>query len=163
VKAAPVKAKPKVGMTGAQNDALARANKSTGMSGAQNDALAKANQSTKKPTPATNAAATSTPAAKTTPAAKPVPAAQGSTRVPTPEQAAANRQGLYDKVKSVGSSVVDYVKNFETPAERRSREAKESSGMKKHGGSVKMASGGMTASRRGDGIASRGKTRGKIC
>jgi tRNA U34 5-methylaminomethyl-2-thiouridine-forming methyltransferase MnmC len=41
-------------------------------------------------------------------------------------------------------------------------------GMKK-GGKVKrmasggMASGGMTASRRGDGIASRGKTRGKIC
>jgi len=43
-------------------------------------------------------------------------------------------------------------------------------GMKK-GGAVKakrmasggMASGGMTASRRGDGIASRGKTRGKIC
>ena len=33
----------------------------------------------------------------------------------------------------------------------------------KHGGAVKMASGGMTASRRGDGIASRGKTRGKIC
>jgi hypothetical protein len=32
------------------------------------------------------------------------------------------------------------------------------------GGAVKkMASGGMTASRRGDGIASRGKTRGKIC
>jgi hypothetical protein len=28
---------------------------------------------------------------------------------------------------------------------------------------AKMASGGMTASRRGDGIASRGKTRGKIC
>jgi hypothetical protein len=83
--------------------------------------------------------------------------------VPTSEQASANRQAAYDKVKSVGSSVVDYVKNFETPAERRSREAKESSGMKKHGGSVKMASGGMTASRRGDGIASRGKTRGKIC
>jgi hypothetical protein len=33
----------------------------------------------------------------------------------------------------------------------------------KKGGMVKMASGGMTASRRGDGIASRGKTRGKIC
>jgi len=39
----------------------------------------------------------------------------------------------------------------------------------KRGGKVKrmasggMASGGMTASRRGDGIASRGKTRGKIC
>ena len=34
---------------------------------------------------------------------------------------------------------------------------------KKHGGAVKMASGGMTASRRGDGIAQRGKTRGKMC
>jgi hypothetical protein len=33
----------------------------------------------------------------------------------------------------------------------------------KHGGSVKMASGGMAASRRGDGIAQRGKTRGKMC
>ena len=31
------------------------------------------------------------------------------------------------------------------------------------GGAVKMASGGMTASRRGDGIAQRGKTRGKMC
>jgi hypothetical protein len=81
---------------------------------------------------------------------------------PTSEQASANRQEAYDKVKSVGSKVVDYVKNFETPAERRSREAKEASGMKR-GGSVNMASGGMTASRRGDGIASRGKTRGKIC
>jgi hypothetical protein len=33
----------------------------------------------------------------------------------------------------------------------------------KKGGMVKMASGGMTASRRGDGIATKGKTRGKIC
>jgi len=33
---------------------------------------------------------------------------------------------------------------------------------KKHGGAVKMASGGMAASRRGDGIASRGKTRCKM-
>ena len=82
--------------------------------------------------------------------------------VPTSEQAAANRQAAYDKVKSVGSSAVDYVKNFETPAERRSREAKEASGMKR-GGMTKMASGGMTASRRADGIATKGKTRGKIC
>ena len=34
---------------------------------------------------------------------------------------------------------------------------------KKHGGAVKMASGGMAASRRADGIAQRGKTRGKMC
>jgi hypothetical protein len=96
-------------------------------------------------------------------AANPVAAAAykfGTT--PTPEQASANRQAAYDKVKSVGSSVANYVKNFETPAERRSREAKEASG-KKHGGSIKMASGGMTASRRGDGIATKGKTRGRIC
>jgi hypothetical protein len=33
----------------------------------------------------------------------------------------------------------------------------------KKGGAVKMASGGMTASRRADGIATKGKTRGKIC
>lgn len=35
--------------------------------------------------------------------------------------------------------------------------------MKKGGAVKKMASGGMTASRRGDGIATKGKTRGKIC
>jgi len=33
----------------------------------------------------------------------------------------------------------------------------------KRGGMTKMASGGMTASRRGDGIATKGKTRGRIC
>ena len=52
----------------------------------------------------------------------------GSGRVPTPEQAAANRQALIDKAKSVGTSVADYIKNFETPAERRSRLAKEAAG-----------------------------------
>ena len=42
------------------------------------------------------------------------------------------------------------------------RQNMNSAGMKK-GGAVKMASGGMTASSRGDGIATKGKTRGKIC
>jgi hypothetical protein len=79
--------------------------------------------------------------------------------VPTSEQAAANRQAAYDKVKSVGSSAVDYVKNFETPAERRSREAKEASGMKRGGMVSKVSS----ASSRADGIATKGKTRGRIC
>ncbi len=103
-------------------------------------------------------------ATKSTPpvAAKPTTSSASNSRVPTSEQAAANRQAVYDKVKSVGSSVGDYVKNFETPAERRARERKESSGMRR-GGAVKMASGGITASRRGDGIAQRGKTRGKLC
>ena len=64
--------------------------------------------------------------------------------------------------KKVGSGIADYAKNFETPAEARSRRDKEALG-KKRGGMVNMASGGMTASRRGDGIAQRGKTRGKMC
>jgi hypothetical protein len=64
--------------------------------------------------------------------------------------------------KKVGSGIADYVSNFETPAERRSRLSKQPAGMKR-GGTVKMASGGMTASRRADGIATKGKTRGKIC
>lgn len=103
-------------------------------------------------------------ATKSTPpvAAKPTTSPASNSRVPTSEQAAANRQAVYDKVKSVGSSVGDYVKNFETPAERRARERKESSGMKRGGAVKKMASGGMTASRRADGIASRGKTRCKM-
>jgi len=33
----------------------------------------------------------------------------------------------------------------------------------KRGGKVHMSSGGMTASKRADGIAQRGKTRGKMC
>ena len=108
-------------------------------------------------------------------------ATNSSNRVPTSEEAAANRQAAYDKVKSVGSSVVDYVKNFETPAERRAREAKNpspktsstrdynedalssGSAMRRGGAVKKMASGGMTASRRADGIATKGKTRGKMC
>jgi hypothetical protein len=99
---------------------------------------------------------------------KPTPSAMApapSGRVPTSEQASANRQAAMDKVKGFGSGVMDAISNFETPAERRSREAKEASGMK-HGGSVKkMASGGnvSSASKRADGIAQKGKTRGKMC
>jgi len=85
--------------------------------------------------------------------------------------------------KKVGSGIVDYVKNFETPAKRIEREAKEAkeaknkpasvaptrdynedalssgSAMRRGGAVKKMASGGMTASRRADGIATKGKTR----
>jgi hypothetical protein len=75
--------------------------------------------------------------------------------VPTPQQAAANRQAAMNKVKSIGSSISDYFSNFETPAERRSREAKEEKNYKK-GGSVS------SASKRADGIAQRGKTRGRM-
>jgi hypothetical protein len=76
-------------------------------------------------------------------------------KVPTSEQAAANRAAAAETVKSAAGAVGDYFRNFETPAERRSRESKQGSGMKK-GGAV-------SASRRADGIAQRGKTRGKMC
>jgi hypothetical protein len=67
--------------------------------------------------------------------------------------------------KKIGSGISDYISNFETPAERRSREAKEASGMKRGGSVKKMASGGnvSSASKRADGIAQKGKTRGKMC
>ena len=100
----------------------------------------------------------SSTAPTSTPTITPVKTTTGG-RVPTLEEAAANRQAAYDKFKSVGSGVADYVRNFETPAERRSREAKEALGMKR-GGMVSKAS---SASSRADGIATKGKTRGKIC
>lgn len=84
--------------------------------------------------------------------------------------------------KKVGSGIADYANRTFTleGRERTKKEADEArakaasfrendedalskgSAMRR-GGMTKMASGGMTASRRGDGIASRGKTRGKIC
>ena len=56
----------------------------------------------------------------------------------------------------IGSSISNYFKNFKTPAQRKAQEQKEKS--------KNMASGGkVSASSRGDGIAQRGKTRGKMC
>jgi len=73
-------------------------------------------------------------------------------KVPSSAQAAANRDEAVDKVKSVAGAVGDYFRDFKTPAERRSDEAKKGPGMKK-GGAVKAKS--------IDGIAVRGKTRCK--
>jgi len=49
------------------------------------------------------------------------------------------------------------------PMEDQIRQNMNSAGMKRGGAVKKMASGGMTASRRADGIATKGKTRGRIC
>ena len=58
----------------------------------------------------------------------------------------------------IGSSISNYFKNFKTPAQRKAQEQKEKA-------SKGYASGGSvsSASSRGDGIAQRGKTRGKMC
>jgi hypothetical protein len=79
-----------------------------------------------------------------------------SSRVPSPEEASANRGAVLEKIKNVGSSISDYFSNYKTPAERRNQERKEKTVGMKSGGSVS------SASRRGDGIAQRGKTRGKM-
>jgi len=57
----------------------------------------------------------------------------------------------------IGSSISNYFSNFKTPAERKAQERKEKAakGSYASGGSVS------SASRRGDGIATKGKTRGK--
>lgn len=160
--------KPKrIGMTGAQNDTLARVNRSTGMSGAQNDALAKANRGMGKATPATDTPSVATkPSA--TPSTMPNTYRDLSGKVKTvgpsgPSAAQIASDAVTSGAKKIGSGVANYVENFETPAEARSRRAKEASGMKRGGAVKKMASGGMTASRRADGIATKGKTRGRIC
>jgi hypothetical protein len=88
----------------------------------------------------------------TPPAATP---AKSSGRVPTSEEAAANRQALYDKVTS---GVGGYLNDTFT-LEGRERAKKAASGMKRGG----MVSKGSSASSRADGIATKGKTRGKIC
>lgn len=98
------------------------------------------------------------PAAKPKPAAE-APAKTSSSRVPTSEQAAENRSAAVKKVKGMGSSIADYFSNLESPAKRKAREQKEKAekGSYASGGSVS------SASRRADGIATKGKTRGKMC
>ena len=86
------------------------------------------------------------PASAVKPLVDKVVAKSGSDRVPTSEQAAANRQAAYDKIGNALSSPF-----------RAIREAGN-----RGNPDTKMASGGMTASRRGDGIASRGKTKCKM-
>ena len=97
--------------------------------------------------------------------------------VPTSEQARVNREAAADAVKEVAADVTDYAnKPFLSPMMRKADENKgktyrdmsgkvqTGTGMKRGGAVKKMASGGsVSASRRGDGIAQRGKTRGKMC
>jgi hypothetical protein len=93
------------------------------------------------------------------------PKKTSSSRVPTSEEAAANRKAIVDKISSAGQSVSDYVSNFETPAERSNRERKEKTTKSNaKGGKIKAyAKGGtVSASKRGDGIAQRGHTKGRL-
>jgi hypothetical protein len=70
-------------------------------------------------------------------------------------------------LKTAGSAVGDYLgKTFTMEGrEKTEKERKERLGMKRGGSVKKMASGGnvSSASKRADGIAQKGKTRGKMC
>jgi hypothetical protein len=71
-----------------------------------------------------------------------------------------DERSVNDRIRDsgIGSSISNYFKNFKTPAQRKAQEQKEKAakGSYSSGGKV-------SASSRGDGIAQRGKTRGKMC
>ena len=135
--------KPKrTGMTGAQNTALANAGKQAKMA-AESDALAKANTGASKTTP---------PAA--TPSTRPT---TRSTNILEEAKEEARRRAAASQATPTSTST----SSSTSPTTRYSFPG-SSALNKKNGGAVKMASGGMTASRRADGIASRGKTKCKM-
>lgn len=90
----------------------------------------------------------------------------------TPQQSSRDAEagmsrGRREMTPSPGQSQVDTVRRLQSAARVPSSRAgmpgyDEAGNPMKKGGAVKMASGGMTASRRADGIASRGKTRCKM-
>jgi len=144
-------------MTDNQNDVLANAGKKSKAT-AENDALA--NAGSKIP------AATSMPVKPKPQLAKPgtgVGANIATIANPVTQDDIEFRR-LRDArmAKKIGERNTSINAFKDAPMEDQIRQNMNSAGMKR-GGMVKMASGGMTASRRGDGIASRGKTRGKIC
>jgi hypothetical protein len=97
------------------------------------------------------------PAEKAKPAAPPPSAPKGKSKeIFTPENIA-NIKSASEKVKGAGSSVADYFGSLETTGKRLERERKEKAakGSYSSGGSVS------SASKRADGIATKGKTRGK--
>lgn len=87
---------------------------------------------------------------------------------PAREAEAGMSRGTRNMTPSPGQADIDKIRRIQEasriPSSMAGRPGYDEAGnpMKK-GGMTKMASGGMTASRRADGIASRGKTRGKIC
>jgi hypothetical protein len=101
-------------------------------------------------------------------------AGRGSVNPPVPKPAdprsaeAGVSRGTRNVSPGPGQADIDKIRRiqetFRVPSSMAGRPGYDEAGNRmKHGGAVKMASGGMTASRRADGIATKGKTRGKIC
>lgn len=112
-------------------------------------------------TPTAKAAAKNMPK----PAPKPAPTVKAETKAePAPKAASVDetKLSLSDRMKLSR----DRARTGSTTDTRSvSQRLRAAFGMKKGGAATKMASGGMTssASRRADGIAQKGKTRGKMC
>jgi hypothetical protein len=139
------KPKPKrTGMTGAQNTALANAGKQAKMA-AESDALAKAN----------------TGASKTTPPAA-TPSTRPTTR-PTNILEEAKEEARRRAAASQATPTSTSTSSSTSPTTRYSFPG-SSALNKKNGGAVKMSSGGMasSASKRADGCATKGKTKGRF-
>jgi len=130
----PMPAAPR-GMTDDQNDMMAKANR--GMSSKPYSTLS-------KPAASTNFSATA-----------------------SDEEKVANRKAIGDTVMAIPRGIGSYLdKTFTMEGrEQTEKERKERLGMKRGGSVKKMASGGnvSSASKRADGIAQKGKTRGKMC
>ena len=133
------KPKPKrTGMTGAQNTALANAGEKS-KAAAENTALAKVNRGMGREV---------TEAAKAN--AAPAPTTSSKVKDTTPVTTTPTAKPAPVNKFEHEMPIARFFKNVREAGNRGNPDAK-------------MASGGMTASRRGDGIAQRGKTRGKMC
>ena len=77
-------------------------------------------------------------------------------KTPAPDTFKSVRESIGSGLKSAGEGISEYMKSLGKREEKHGTYVKD-------GKVVRYAGGGMTASKRADGIASRGKTRGKIC
>ena len=176
------------GMTPEQNDELATVNRISKMSD-DSDTLARVNREESSGLPKTKNDVVSAltapkaapndkagnqgviPSKSVTPTSKPKPKRTGMTGAQNTALANAN-QGMSQASITAAKDEDARLGNIKAARDyNRGRDMEReilnnmitNPPMKKGGMVKKMASGGMTASRRGDGIASRGKTRGKIC
>jgi hypothetical protein len=93
------------------------------------------------------------------------PAFGSSEIIAQKRQESLNRQIDSDKAEKKAAATAKSQEIIDRMAKRTRPYMKDEAGgdMKRGGAVKKMASGGSTASRRGDGIAQRGKTKGKMC
>jgi hypothetical protein len=155
--------------------------KSAGMTGAQNTALANANKgmskatvtSGKNPDYSNEGRSSTAPAAKNPNYSNEGRSSVAPTSTTKPQYRQETMQERAERFVDKRRAAQEEAKNTPPKARTdsplgRKMESEVLNNMitnppMKKGGAVKMASGGMTASRRADGIATKGKTRGKIC